>query len=252
MKSLTDLANEFGTDKGTLVGNRHHYSLTYEKFFAGMRGRDLRLLEIGLSIGGPEQGYPASRQVVRVPSVEMWLAYFPKARITGLDISDCSQFQVDRFDFIQADCGNQEALRAAATGREFDIIIDDGSHASFHQQLTMLELFPSLARGGYYIVEDLDWQPEAYEQELPPVAKMADLLTWLKTAPTKDAFGLFNESAWRKVAAEVESVILLRKSDLEGPLQAPHVRSGWPWRRRAKSTPANIQDPIKLAIVQKK
>ena len=40
-----------------------------------------------------------------------------------------------------------------------DVIIDDGSHASFDQQVTLRELFPLLADGGWYFIEDLDWQP---------------------------------------------------------------------------------------------
>ena len=31
--------------------------------------------------------------------------------------------------------------------------------ASFDQQMTLREFFPLLAEGGWYIIEDLDWQP---------------------------------------------------------------------------------------------
>ena len=40
-----------------------------------------------------------------------------------------------------------------------EVIVDDGSHASFDQQLTLREFFPLLAEGGWYFIEDLDWQP---------------------------------------------------------------------------------------------
>jgi hypothetical protein len=39
------------------------------------------------------------------------------------------------------------------------VIIDDGSHASFDQQMTFREFFPLLAEGGWYFIEDIDWQP---------------------------------------------------------------------------------------------
>ncbi len=254
MKTLTELANEFGTDKGTLVGNRHHYTLVYEKLFSGLRERELRLLEIGLSIGGPELGAPASRQVIRVPSIDMWLSYFPRAFVTGLDISDCSHFKKERFSFISADCGDQAALRSAVGGRQFDIVLDDGSHASFHQQLTMLELFRSVAPGGYYIVEDLDWQPEAYERELPPVAKTADLLLWLTKAPAKEAHGLFNERVWRGLAAEVDTVALYRKCDLEALSEgSKHLGLLDRWRNARRLRRADrCANPIKLAVIKKK
>lgn len=256
MKTLTELANEFGTDKGTRVGNRHCYTLVYEKLFSDWRDRDFRLLEIGLSIGGPEQGFTASRNVSSVPSVDMWLSYFPKAHVVGLDISDCSGFRKERFEFIQADCGDQSALRSAAHDRRFDLIVDDGSHASFHQQLTMLEFLPTLEPGGYYIIEDLDWQPKAYEEELPPVAKTADLISWLARRSWKDTFGLFNERRWMELMEQIDTIELYRKEDLE-LLAREHryERMGFFRKRRIerrKRYLGELANPIKLAIIRKR
>jgi hypothetical protein len=45
------------------------------------------------------------------------------------------------------------------------VIIDDGSHASFDQQMTFRELWPLLADGGWYFIEDLDWQPPGEDRE---------------------------------------------------------------------------------------
>jgi len=45
---------------------------------------------------------------------------------------------------------------------DLDIIIDDASHASHHQQNAFLTLFPKLRSGGLYIIEDLRWQPKTY------------------------------------------------------------------------------------------
>jgi len=52
---------------------------------------------------------------------------------------------------------------------ELDIIIDDASHASHHQQKGFLELFPKLKSGGLYIIEDLRWQPKGMEKEVEAV-----------------------------------------------------------------------------------
>lgn len=183
MKNLTSLANEYGTDKGTKVGNAHGYTVVYDRLFAPLRHKPISILEIGLSIGGPEHGNSAERSVENVPSVRLWQSYFTKAHIYGLDISDCSAFANERFSFFRVDCGDRDALRKVAeAGIVFDIIIDDGSHASFHQQLTLMELFPALASGGLYVIEDLDWQPTVYEKSLPPVPKTAELLTSTKDA----------------------------------------------------------------------
>ncbi len=47
--------------------------------------------------------------------------------------------------------------------KDVDIIIDDASHASHHQQNAFVTLFPKLRSGGLYIIEDLRWQRPAYE-----------------------------------------------------------------------------------------
>jgi hypothetical protein len=111
----------------------------------------------------------------------MWRSYFPAARIFGVDISDFSSFNSNWFRFYQADCGDARQLDQVVTelrgsGVIFDIILDDASHASFHQQLAMLKFFPRLNPGRLYIIEDLNWQPRSYETRLPKVPKTSKLL----------------------------------------------------------------------------
>ena len=162
--NLTDLADRYGSDKGS---TQHRYTELYNMLFQPYRMReDLRFLEMGLQIGGPEHGKSADRQTTDVPSIRMWLDYFPKAEIVGLDVSDFLHFEVDRFSFIRCDMDERTNI-AGATADEaaFDIILDDASHASHHQQNAFLELFPKLKPGGLYIIEDLHWQPKTYERE---------------------------------------------------------------------------------------
>jgi hypothetical protein len=161
--NLTDLANRYGSDKGSA---KHRYSELYQMLFLPYRQRAIRFLEMGLMIGGPELGGSADRQTTDAPSVRMWLEYFPKAKVFGLDVSDFSWFDDPRFTFLRCDMDRRENIAAAAAALPvLDIIIDDASHASHHQQYGFLELFPKLASGGLYIIEDLRWQPEPYERE---------------------------------------------------------------------------------------
>ena len=97
----------------------------------------------------------------------MWLEYFPKSHIHGLDISDFSWYKDDRFTFVRCDMDTRDNIEMA-TGDlpEMDIILDDASHASHHQQNAFLELFPKLKSGGLYIIEDLRWQPRMMEKEV--------------------------------------------------------------------------------------
>ena len=81
--NLTDLADRYGSDKGSA---KHRYTELYHMLFHPYRQRRINFLEMGLLIGGPEQGHAADRQTTDLPSIRMWLEYFPKARIHGLDV----------------------------------------------------------------------------------------------------------------------------------------------------------------------
>lgn len=173
--NLTDLADRFGSDKGS---TKHRYSELYQMLFLPFRRRQINFLEMGLLIGGPEHGISADRKTDDLPSVRMWLEYFTKAQIFGLDVSDFSWFRADRFTFLRCDMDARANIAAAAEQLpQLDIIIDDASHASHHQQNAFLELFPKLASGGLYIIEDLRWQPDTYER--PGITKTADLFRGL-------------------------------------------------------------------------
>jgi hypothetical protein len=130
---------------------------------------------MGLAIGGPEVGGPVERSVDS-PSVQMWTEYFSRATIYGFDISDFSHINHPRFVFTRGDSGSESDIqRLTQAASHFDIIIDDASHASFHQQLAFLHLWPKLAADGLYIIEDLQWQSPAFESSLPSVPKTSDL-----------------------------------------------------------------------------
>ena len=175
-KNLTDLANQFCSDKGTQHGaSPHKYTYLYDIAFAPYRRKAINFLEMGLAIGGPEVGGPVDRSVDS-PSVRMWTEYFPRATIYGFDISDFSHIDHPRFVFTRGDSGSeQDVRRLAQIAPHFDIIIDDASHASFHQQLAFLHLWPKLAPDGLYIIEDLQWQSPPFESTLPSVPKTSDL-----------------------------------------------------------------------------
>jgi hypothetical protein len=77
--------------------------------------------------------------------------------------------------FVQGDLSNPVDLQHLADLTEsFDIIIDDGSHASPHQQLAFKYLFPKLGAGGVYVIEDLHWQSPVYETLIPGTPKTSD------------------------------------------------------------------------------
>ena len=164
---LTQLANRFGSDKGDTVLCAHTYTRVYESLLAPARERPLRLLEIGLMHGDTQETMQGRLDEVGCPSLKMWAEYLPKAEIFGLDIVDFRPLSEPRMTVFQGDQSNPDDLArmASEAGGPFDIIIDDGSHASHHQQIALACLFEHLAPGGLYCIEDLHYQPSDLELE---------------------------------------------------------------------------------------
>ncbi|UCI29387.1 glycosyltransferase [Mesorhizobium sp. B4-1-4] len=153
--TFTSLADRFNTDKNRHTGNRHCYARIYDRLLSARRLSMRRLMEIGLCrrLEGKQ---------TETPSVSLWQSYFPFCQVIGVDLTDFSQLNNDRFKSFVCDQSKLEDLRRVAATIEpgsLDVIIDDGSHASFDEQLTLREFFPLLAEGGWYFIEDLDWQP---------------------------------------------------------------------------------------------
>ncbi|HCB15031.1 MAG TPA: hypothetical protein DEP36_15905 [Gammaproteobacteria bacterium] len=162
-KTLTELANLYGTDKGTIgptpEWEPHNYTDIYEAYLARHRQSAITILEIGLGVTGPQwETTIVQGRNTGGASVKMWHDYFPKARIVGIDVNPCPYLDNDRIRTFVADQGNPEDLQAiveAAGGIEFDVIIDDGSHRPDHQQVSFSVLFKRLKAGGLYFIEDL-------------------------------------------------------------------------------------------------
>lgn len=177
--NLTVIANRLGSDKGTTTYCGHAYTRVYQALFQAVREQALTLAEIGLMHVYTQAELAAGQQQNGCPSLEMWAEYLPQARVCGFDIVDFTALSNSRVRICRGDQGRREDLEAFA--REcgpFDIVIDDGSHASHHQMITLGALFPHLAPGGYYIIEDLHFQPP--ELELSGITRTQDFLRALR------------------------------------------------------------------------
>ena len=98
----------------------------------------------------------------------------------------------------------RENIRDALAGvPRLDIVLDDASHASHHQQYGFLELFPRLAPGGLYIIEDLRWQPPALERT--DFVKTADLFQ-----------GYLNTGAFAHPDPDLEAELNALRPDISG------------------------------------
>ncbi len=110
------------------------------------------------------------------PSLRLWSQYFPQGEIFGLDFNDFSGVKIPRCRIFRGDASKEANLLTVLDqiGGQLDIIIDDASHASDHQQISLGTLFPALVPGGVYIIEDLFYQP--LDREPEGAIKTADML----------------------------------------------------------------------------
>ena len=71
---LSQLADRFGSDKGSLHGDRHRYAQFYELLLHEERNSLGKMIELGLARGGPEDPqFGATERQCDSPSLGMWV-----------------------------------------------------------------------------------------------------------------------------------------------------------------------------------
>ena len=136
LSTLNELAIKYGTDKSSLC---HDYCDEYDIFLNKYRDKKVNVLELG---------------VFRGNSIKMWLEYFYKGNVYGVDIENREVgITDDRYKFICGD-STDEKLHKKLDDIEFDIVIDDASHMYKHQIYAFERIFPKLKSESLYIVED--------------------------------------------------------------------------------------------------
>lgn len=144
---------DVGTDKNTI----HSYvDGFYENEFASYKDQNISLLEIGVEFGA---------------SLKLWSEYFTNATsITGVDIDTSKiqpQFSTANATVIKSNAYTQQVADSLG---QFDIIIDDASHAH-EDHLKLLELYlPKLNPGGILVIEDIQ-NPAYFDDFVPEVVE---------------------------------------------------------------------------------
>jgi len=101
---MKELLAKYDTDKET----HHHYGDSYDELFSVFdRNAHLKILEIGTQKGW---------------SLIAMKKYFPNAQVSGIDIVDVVEHKRPGIEYIVDDVKNIK------DDREYDIVIDDGSH----------------------------------------------------------------------------------------------------------------------------
>ncbi len=141
--SLRSFFNNHSTGFGLMKWN--HYFDAYHNHFKKFIGKEVHILEIGVHSGG---------------SLEMWKKYFgPKCSVYGIDIEqDCKihESKEEKIKIFIGDQGDRDFWKSIKKQvPKIDIIIDDGSHNTDHQIITLEEMLPHIQPGGIFVCEDI-------------------------------------------------------------------------------------------------
>lgn len=146
---VNPLKKYFESNEGRLIHKWIHYFDVYHSHFNRFRGKEIVVLEFGVSHGG---------------SLQMWKHYFGrKARIIGVDINpECKKFEEKQIDVYIGSQEDTDFLHKLMSDiGQVDILIDDGGHTMKQQLTTFQQTYDFVKPGGVYLAEDLHtsyWQ----------------------------------------------------------------------------------------------
>jgi len=163
-KSLDYLFEYFNSDKGERYINQythpskkskikiqaHGYSKFYQEIFYPIKNEVLNIMEIGSFYGNASAAL---------------FFYFKNSKIYGADINpDMFRYKADRIESLYVNSSSLSSIKNELINKniKFDIIIEDASHMLKDQIISLFYLFPILNKGGYFIIEELDF-PETRE-----------------------------------------------------------------------------------------
>lgn len=147
--NLTELANKYGTDKGTQHYEAHNYTPIYEKYLEQYRDRAVKFMEIGVN----DPRFPGA-------SLKMWSEFFTNknTKIYGVDINPPKELflaEGGRINLLLADQSRPEQLaELVAYYGAWDVVLDDGLHTFECQINSFFTIFPWMNRKGLYFIED--------------------------------------------------------------------------------------------------
>lgn len=143
--SLTEIGIKHNTDKAWYWGYTQHY----EEWFGALREQPLHFLELGF--GGHDDPHAGGE------SARMWCEWAPAWGVTMLDIVAKDQSLVPEGAVLVTGSQSDAVLlgRVAEAGGLFDIVVDDASHIDELTIASFEVIWPLLAPGGIYCIEDV-------------------------------------------------------------------------------------------------
>lgn len=162
MSTLSEISKKYPTDKDF---THNYYTAVYEQYLSPIKDDVKLVCEVGIGGFWEAVGWLPGN------SLKVWRDYFPNAEILGLDIvkhdniGDLDRITIDWLDQSKRDL----VIEYSSKLKDYDFIIDDGSHNVYDQQITFAHFFKSLKSGGIYVLEDLH---SSIEVNIPEKAQL--------------------------------------------------------------------------------
>lgn len=152
---------KYHTDKSR---DDHKYSDLYAMLLDPIRDRVRNVTEVGVMAG---------------QSLKVWHDYFVGAVIYGLDHfayygltrvrTELAAF-APRVRLLRADSRRESSVaQLGLAPGSMDLVVDDASHALANQERTLHVMWGLVRPGGYYIIEDVEWDRNGDRRTYPVV-----------------------------------------------------------------------------------
>ncbi len=238
---MNDLERYFNDNSGRLIHKWQHYFEIYDKHFSRFRGKEVVVLEIGVSHGG---------------SLQMWKQYFgDRARIFGVDVDPrCKSFEEERVSIFIGSQSDRQFLRdLKKTIPKVDVLIDDGGHTMRQQIVTFEELFDHVKDDGVYLCEDChtSYWPEyggGYRRRgsfIEYSKRWIDYLNAFHSRTPRLAANDFTRSV--KSVHYYDSIVVVEKGNRTKPIDVKTGTPSWQGAKRTLSMRERLTERLKRA-----
>ena len=154
---LTELMNNYGSDKGN-KNNHHNYSDFYSELFFNKRNEVKNLLEIGLGTNDISIASNMGSEGSPLASLRAWRDFFENANIYGADIDKKILKNENKIKTFYVDQTNPDTIKKMFENigvEKFDIILEDGLHEYAANICFFENAIKYLSDDGIYIIEDV-------------------------------------------------------------------------------------------------
>ncbi len=190
-----------------------HYFEIYHRHFEKFVGREVHVVEIGVYSGG---------------SLAMWRTYFgPDCHVYGVDIEPaCRAYADERVSIFVGDQGDPEFWRRFLSEVPvIDIVVDDGSHRSSYQVVTVEALLPRIRPGGVYLCEDVHHQWNEFHDYVNALGRHLHSMGFGDTVKGREPTDF--QRAVHSIHLYPFAVVIEKRAERLDVLEAPRQGSVW-------------------------